>query len=271
MPTRSRSQASKRNTRTEAEAQEAGSAIGKAFAVLQALRSASVPQTLTAVAERVGVAPSSAHTMLAQLLAQDAVVQDQDKRYSLGPSTFYIGSAYARGSRIYRAIWVELVSAANELGVTTALAVPWNDRHLVLNDHRAGTSTVALPLGGRVPLAASSWGKVYFGWSGAKLDGKLDAYTAASITDKPAFMAEVEEARRLGYAVDRGEFFDGVGGVAAPLTSDAGYEGLASFIGPLGLIEEIGFDRLGRKLAQLAERASLALGDRERVKYFGTE
>lgn len=255
----------------ENDGKATASAVGKAFAILRVLRGASSPLTLTAVAQEVGMAPSSAHSVLNQLLEQDAVFQDEDKRYLLGPSLFFIGSAYARGTRVYRAIWMELVSAANELGVTTALAVPWSNRHLVLNAHRAGSSDVAVPFGGRVPIAASSWGKVYYGWSGEELKGDLQAYTSASITKRADFQAEIDEARRVGYAVDRGEFFDSVGGVAAPLTSDTGYEGLASLLGPLELIEEIGFDKLGRRLGTLTARASLALGDRERVKFFGAE
>ena len=76
---------------------------------------------------------------------------------------------------------------------------------------------------------------------------------------------------RLGYAIDRGEFADGVGGVCAAVTSSSGYEGLASFLGPLPKIEQIGFDALGRHLATLTARASRALGDPAQMRFFGTD
>ena len=217
------------------------------------------------------MAPSSAHSVLNQLLDQGAVLQDQDKRYQLGPSVFYIGSAYARGTRAYRSVWVELVSAANSLGVTTALAVPWDNHHLVLSSHRAGDFDVAVPFGGRVPIDAASWGKVYFAWAGVALPKELGTYTSKSIADPKTLAKELEAVRNAGYAVDNGEFADGVGGVAGALTSDSGYEGLASFLAPIERVNELTVDLLGRRISAITARASLALGDPDRMSLFGAE
>ena len=250
---------------------ERTSAVGKAFAVLRVLRRSAMPITLTSVAEQVGIAPSSAHSVLMQLLKEGAVTQDADKRYQLGPTLFYIGSSFARGTPIYRSIWMELVEAANELAVTAALAVEWEQHHLVLSAHRGGNSDVAVPFGGRVPIFASSWGKVYYAWSGAPLPSELSRFTDRSTTDVATFKAEVESTREAGYAIDRGEFSEGVGGVAAPVTSSMGYEGLASFLAPLETVERIGFEALGRRLSGLAARASLSLGDAARLRRYGFE
>ncbi|MER5671043.1 IclR family transcriptional regulator [Pseudonocardia alni] len=249
----------------------ASSAVGKAFAVLKTLRHASGALTLTVIAEEIGVAPSSAHSILGHLLAEGAVTQLPDKRYLLGPQLFYLGASFARGTPIYRSTWMELVSAAADLGVTAAVAVPWDGHHLILNSHRAGESEVAIPFGGRVPLAAASWGKVYYAWSGEAPPEELGKYTSVSITDPTVFAEAVAEAKRLGYGIDEGEFFDGVGGACAPVTSVYGYEGLASFIAPLPRVETIDAHVLGRRLAAITARASLALGDSDRFKFFGVE
>jgi DNA-binding IclR family transcriptional regulator len=247
------------------------SAVGKAFAILRVLRRSAVPMTLSSIAQEIGMAPSSAHSVLNQLLLQGAVVQDPDKRYQLGPSTFFIGSAFARGTPIYRSIWMELVTAANDLGVTTALAVTWESHHLVLNSHRAGESDVAVPFGGRVPLFASSWGKVYSAWGDGKAPKELARFTPRSIVDRAKWAEEVEHVREFGYATDNEEFASGVGGVAAAVTSDLGYAGLASFLAPMEQVEELTFERLGRRIAALAARASHALGDTERMRFFGAD
>jgi DNA-binding IclR family transcriptional regulator len=253
------------------EEQSRTSAVGKAFAILRVLRQAPVPLSLTAVAEQVNIAPSSAHAVLTQLLREDAVIQDADKRYQLGPSVFHIGSSFARGARIYRSIWMELVQASNELGVTAVVAVEWEGHYLVLNSHRGGDSDIAVPFGGRVPLDGGSFGKVHFAWSGAELPAQLPEYTKASVTDVSEYRSGLESARRLGYATDEGEFAEGTGGVAAPVTSSLGYEGLASFLMPLARLHEIGIDQLGQRIAGLASRASMALGDNDRVRFFGFE
>lgn len=249
----------------------ASSAIGKAFAVLRVLRNAAGSMTLTAIAEEIGVAPSSAHSILGHLLTEGAVVQVQDKRYQLGPQLIYLGSAYARNTPIYRATWMELVNAAQELRVTASVAVPWNRHHLVLNSYRATVTNLAIPFGGRIPLDASSWGQVYYAWSGDDLPDQLTAYTKKSKTDLGVFKDELEVTKRNGYASDEGEFHDGVGGVCAPVTSASGYEGLASFVAPLDEVHEIGFATLGSRLKILTARASLALGDSVRIGFFGEE
>lgn len=226
---------------------------------------------LTAISDEVGIAASSAHSVLTQLLAQNAVVQDGDKRYALGPLMFYIGSAYARGSNIYRAAWSEMITSANELGVTAALAVPWEHHHLIISSHRAGHSDVSVPFGGRVPLDGGSWGKVHFAFSGEELPKELTAYTPATITDPSAYAEALEETRKSGFGVDRGEFSEEVGGVCAPVTSSSGYEGLGAYLMPLSRLEELGAAALGRRISGLTARASLALGDSERVRFFGSE
>jgi IclR family acetate operon transcriptional repressor len=45
----------------------------------------------------------------------------------------------------------------------------------------------------------------------------LTARTAATITDRSRLSGELQAIRRRGYAVDRGEFQDGMIGVAAPV------------------------------------------------------
>lgn len=247
------------------------SAIAKAFAVLSVLRKAVEPLALTAIAEQVGLPPSSLHSILTQLLEQDAVHQHEDKRYDLGPSLFYIGAVYARDSRVTRSIWSDLVTAANDLGVTAVLAVTWAGHHFILNTHRAGEFNIAVPQGGRVPLDAGSWGKAYYVWSGAEPPSELHRYTEASIVDPAQFAEELDSVRQCGYGTDRAEFADGVGGVCAAITSSSGYEGLASFVAPLSRIEEVTFGEVGRRISALAARASLTLGDRSRVPLFGVE
>jgi DNA-binding IclR family transcriptional regulator len=256
---------------TEANIGKSSSAIGKAFAVLAALRKGGAPMTLTALAAAAGMAPSSAHSVVNQLLEVDAVTQDEEKRYQLGPALLYLGAAYARNTRAYRSVWIELVTVANELSVTAALAVPWDGHHLVLNSHRAAASDVAVPFGGRVPLDAASWGKVYYAVSGEPLPKKLASYTPSSVVDRAKFEEQVRLTQSDGYAIDNEEFREGVAGVCAALTSQNGYEGLVSFLGPKSRIEELQFNRLGERLATIAARASLTLGDASRLRLFSME
>jgi DNA-binding IclR family transcriptional regulator len=247
------------------------SALEKGFAVLEVLRDSQVPLTLTAIAELTGVVPSSAHATLNHLHKLDAVQLTEHKRYTLGPAVHYLGASYARATPLYRSVWIELVNVANELGVTAAIAVEWKRRHLILNAHRGPGSDVAVPFGGSIPLTAASWGKIYFAWSGADLPDTLTAHTANSITDLAQFKEAVDAVRERGYATDLEEYYIGVQGVSAAVTSGLGYEGLAAFLGAKTTMERLGIDLVGERLARIADRASNSLGDADRMRLFGSE
>jgi DNA-binding IclR family transcriptional regulator len=247
------------------------SAISKAFAVIRVLRRSASPLTLTSIAEQVGIAPSTAHSVLTELLAQGAVMQDGDKRYELGPSLYYLGSAYARHTPVFRSIWMELVALANEFEVTAAVAVPWEEHHLIIASHQAGAPDVDVAFGGRVPLDGGSWGKAYWAWSGAAPPKTLTAYTKQTITDPQQYLQEIAKTREQGYAIDQEEFSPGIAGVTTSVTSHNGYEGLVSLLAPTTKAAELTYEQMGRRLVSLAARASLALGDSTRRVLVGAE
>jgi hypothetical protein len=59
--------------------------------------------------------------------------------------------------------------------------------------------------------------------------------------------------------------------VCAAVTSASGYEGLASFLGPLPKVEQVSFETLGSQISTLAARASHVLGDSTRMRFFGSD
>lgn len=247
------------------------SALNKAFRVIRLLRRTNGPLALTEIARSLRIAPSSAHSIVGELVSEGIVVQDPDRRYRLGPATFYLGASYARSVPIYRSAWNSLVEAARELALSAVVAVPWEEHHLMLAVHQNGGPDVEVAFGGRVPLDAGSFGKAYFAWSGVKPSGTLTAYSDTSITDEKQYAAELVRARERGYATDDEEFTAGVGAVASGVTSERGFEGIVSLIGPIGHLNDIGFEIAGRRLAALAARASFALGDPGRVKVVGED
>jgi IclR family transcriptional regulator, acetate operon repressor len=258
-----------RQSETEKEGrEELPSAVTKAFSVLRLLRRSPTAVSVSEVARSVHVAASTAHSILQELQAQGAVTQDADRRYRLGPATYYLGAAYARSAPISRGIWNELTEVARELSVTAAIATPWENHHLILNVHQDGDGEIEVALGGRVPIDAGSWGKAYYAWSLAE-PGAPTRFTSNSITDPGEYRAQVERARERGYATDGEEFTMGVGAVAAGVTSERGFEGVASLMSPIGQMNELGFDVVGRRLAGVASRASFALGDLRRMKVVG--
>lgn len=227
--------------------------------------------TLTAIAEEIGISPSTAHSTLGDMLAHGVISQDEDKRYRTGPALYYWGSSYARSTPLFRSVWRELVDLCNELGVVGALAVPWDDHHLILQAHHAIQTGVGVAFGGRVPLDAGSWGKAYYAWSEDTVPDEINGYTKHTIMDRDAYLEQVQQAIERGYATDFEEFEEGVQAVASAVTGERGYEGLASCLGPVAVMERHSLESVGRRLATITARASFSLGDSGRIRVFGSE
>jgi DNA-binding IclR family transcriptional regulator len=240
------------------------------FEVIGLLRRATTPLSLTEIARDLHMAPSSAHAIVNVLLRQGVVVIDRDKRYRLGPAIFYLGASYARSTPIYRAVWAELLRTAHDLNLAATIAVPWEDHHLILAVHQNGGPAIGLGIGSRVPLQGGSFGKAYYAWSGAKVPRRLTRFTGATIVKSTEFARELERTKQRGYAIDKEEFVSGVGAVAAGVTSENGYEGLAGLFGSIERFRELSFERAGGSLAALAVRASVILGDRKRERMWGS-
>lgn len=247
-------------------------AINKAFSVITLLRRSVNPLTLTEIARTLRIAPSTTHSILNELASQGVITQDGDRRYRLGPATFYLGASYARGAPIYRSVWRDLIELAREVSLTAVVAVPWQQHHLILNVHDAGTSDIEVAFGGRVPIDAGAWGKAYYAWSeNEPPTDKPTMYTSKIIISPEDYESELQRSREQGYAVDLEEFIVGAGAVASAVTSEAGFEGVSALIGAIDDLKAVGVDEAGRRVAAVASRASYALGDHSRLRVVGVE
>ncbi len=81
-------------------------------------------------------------------------------------------------------------------------------------------------IGGRAAAHCVATGKAMIAFRGkamlAAMSQDLQGYTARTITDPDAFLADMALIRKRGYAVNKGEWRDAVSGVAAPISDAAG-------------------------------------------------
>lgn len=247
------------------------SAVSKAFRVLWLLRRSPEPLNLSEIARSLSIAQSTAHSVLKELVAQGALVQDDSRRYGIGPAMFYLGASYVKHVPVHARIWDSLVVLADDVRLTAVVAVPWEDYHLILNVHQNPQPGVDVAFGGRVPLDAGAWGKAYAAWSNGN-PASLTKYTPATILDVEAYKRELEEARARGYAMDVGEFLPGAGAVASAVTdSKQSVEAIVALVGGAGLNSGVAFNEAGQRLAGLAASVSYGLGDTRRVTVIGRD
>jgi IclR family transcriptional regulator, acetate operon repressor len=149
-------------------------------------------------------------------------------RYRLGMPLFELGT------RVLDTIDVrdEARRVMTELVATTGESVDFAIRDgdsAVFIDKIDGTAEVRAftRAGQRARLHAIAAGKVFLAAMGpseltAYVAGPLPAYTPATITDGAVLAAVVDETRRLGWAINRGELFVEAGALAVPVLDASG-------------------------------------------------
>ncbi len=147
-----------------------------------------------------------------------------------------------------------LRALAQEVGAATQLVVLADDKAVVAETCDAQTALRATFRAGMLlDLHCTAAGKVFLAFGApSRLAtllalGALEAHTGRSMTSGPALSAECAQVARQGYSVDRGEYKDGICGVAAPVR-DAG--------GALVAALSITFNRTSMSESEIAEASA---------------
>ena len=177
-----------------------------------------------------GMAPSSAHRLLAGLAREGYLQQDEEGRYDLGLEMFRLANGATRRvplSRLATEPMRELVDACNE---TAFLGIYSRERMQMMVIQRVDSLH---PL--RYMTELFNWIPVHAGASGLSImaflsdeerDGiverGLERLTENTIVDKNALDAQLQVIRRQGYAVSAGQRIVGAVGFGAPVFGPSG-------------------------------------------------
>jgi DNA-binding IclR family transcriptional regulator len=216
---------------------------------------------VTDLAAALGVHKSTAFRLLAALEARGLVEQVSERgRYRLGFGLVRLAGAAASRLDLVEQSRPVTRRLAAELGETVNVARLEGD--VVVNvDQVMGGATVATQnwVGQRTPLHATSSGKVLLAASSPAerdrlLGGRLQAFTAATVTDRAALEADLVRAAAVGWASTREELEVGLNAVAAPVRGrDGAVLAAVSVSGPTY--------RLGPERFEAAARAVVAAGN----------
>lgn len=221
---------------------------------------------VTEVAARLGVAPSTAHRLLATLVATGFARRGPDRRYRAGPSVARLAARPAPSPLLRDAARPVLRWLAEASGETVHLAV-LDGVAVVTIDHVAGGrpgDDVGHVVGARVPAHATAVGLALLAHhrevAEAVVAGGLDRWTATTIADAATLRRRLGDVRRRGYAVNVRGWLEGTAGVAAPVLLPGG-EAVAS-IGISGPADRIGRRAAIASLGPLARAGALAIATR---------
>lgn len=182
------------------------------------------------LAERLGIAKSTLHHVLAALTAGGWVERDPASlEVTLGLRAWEVGQAYVRAQTLSQRAQPFMDAVRDDLGETVRLAVLSAQDNVCIAKSQ-GTHPLVFDqrVGARLPAHATGLGKALLaGLTPSEVDVlyrdyAFEPFTEHTITDLDALQQELQLIRARGWASDDGEFILGVNCIALPVRSRDG-------------------------------------------------
>jgi DNA-binding IclR family transcriptional regulator len=190
--------------------------VRRAAALLEHIAGTPAGCTATAAAEALDIPVPTAYHLLNTLVDAGLLGKDERRRYRLGGKVGLLAEAFLAQVSAPAYLVDRLRELADRTGETAYLSA-WRGGDAVLLQIVEGRRAVrvsGLHLGYSGAAHVRASGKMLLAYG---RPGTLDDYLRAHAVDAVGLRAEIEAARRAGYAIDEEEFAEGVACIAAPV------------------------------------------------------
>lgn len=246
--------------------------LSRALSLLEDVAAHAEGVTLGDLAQRAGLAPSTAHRLLKTLESRRFVTQDAERGlWFTGVRAFIVGTGFLRNRDMVGIARPFMYRAMEESGESVNLAILDGTETIYLSQVESRQMMRALaPPGGRAPLHASGVGKAILAGLAPDAAGeKIRSLTFVEYTDKTvrngvALMDDIARARTSAYAVDDEEHAVGLRCVASPVFNE--YEepvAAISISGPQARIPDERLPELGALIGRIAKAITGAIGGKQ--------
>lgn len=202
--------------------------VDKSLHLLELLARSAEPRGLADLVRELRMPKSNVFRLLNALVARSYIRRrDEDSRYELTLKLWELGNQIASQANVAHVARPHLDALARQAGESAQLAV-FEQGESVFIDKVDGLHPVSgfTRVGSRAPSYCCATGKAELAFQPAdtvkRVASAMEKYTAATITSVRLLERELEEIRARGYAVNRGEWYADVWGVAAPIRNRAG-------------------------------------------------
>jgi len=206
------------------------SSIEKALAILMEFTGSNREMGTVELSQKLGFHSATVSRIL-QILKQKGFLQlsKRTRKFTLGPSTFELGKTIFRSfnGNLLNLAMPYLVDLREEVGETVVLETMSGRNPVVTYIAQGKRSLSVLPnIGDRVPIHVSPGAKAMIAFSGSKiidslLHGKMQSFTAHTITDKETLKHQLTTIRRLEVAFCGEEMAMGVNAIGVPIFDHA--------------------------------------------------
>ena len=211
--------------------------LGRSACIMEAFNGSQPVLSLADLNKRTQLPKSTLHRLLDQLCQVGWLERDHGG-YRVGLRMFELGTLAVDGNRLHEAAFPHLQALATRTGLAAQLAIL--DHTEVVYLERIVVGPIRLPTrrGGRKPVYCTALGKALAAYDAAAIHAVTSApmprKTAKTITEPVALWTELQRVRQAGVAFDRGEAYEELVCVAAPIRSSGRAIGAVSVTGPAG-------------------------------------
>lgn len=208
--------------------------LERGLAILSAFRPDRPDLGISELARKLGLTRSTTHRYVATLTTLGYLQQDDSTRkYRLGPRVLDLGFSVLGSLGLREIAAPHLRRLTDTTGHTSNLAIR-DDTDVILIDRVLGRPgryhhlEFSLHVGSRLPAYCSATGKALLAFlARPDLDRLLERIDLVqrgprTLTDKSALLAELEQVRRTGIAVNDEELDSALRAIAAPVRSRSG-------------------------------------------------
>ena len=238
-------------------------AISRAAAILRLLGKSDTPLGLQAIARELGLVPSTCLNVLRALIAEQLVAMDPDtKRYSLEAGVLTLARHWLRRNQFTDLAQPVLDKISQTFDVTMlGVHIVGLDHIIVVTASQTGKNfQLSAQIGSRFPALISATGRCIAAFGNYPEAELKKRFETLRWDDPPSFkewLAQVEQTRQQGFAVDAGNYISGVTLVAAPVWKTRGNPSHALVaIGIGNALKRQGLPELQQQMLSAAETLS---------------
>ena len=238
-------------------------AIARAAAILRLLGKSEAPLGVNAIARELGLVPSTCLYVLRALAEEELVSFDPDtKRYALEAGVLTLARGWLKRNQLSDLAQPLLDRLARDHGVTMlAVQIVGLEHMIVVATAQGGANfQLSAQIGSRFPALISATGRCLVAFGDYPADRLEQGFARLRWDAPPAYadwLEQIAETRQRGYAVDLGNYIDGVTVVAAPVWKASGGPGHALVAtGLASAVRQVGVETIGEALASAARTLS---------------
>ncbi len=243
----------------------------RALTLLEGLAQTPTGMNLTDLSQQLGMPAATVHRLLGTFEAMGFAEQDEAGLWYVGLKTFTVGNAFLHRRDLVGSARPHMQALVDHSGETVNLGIVDGGEAVFISQVESPEMMRMIArLGSRSPIHASGVGKAILAHLSERRVAQilerrgLARFTERTIDSPAALREELEQIRRLGYALDDEEHAIGLRCVAAPIFDENGQPLAAiSLSGPKARLVDGRLGELGSAVVQTAEDITAALGGRQ--------